>query len=463
MITIRPSEIRVFLDCERKWAFRREELGGIVDISSTAQLFGTALHKLQENWLLKGEKHPNTPMGNLAKLSVPWLPEPMAVGMKVEERIEIPVNKEWMFVGTPDVRLSVKGRDPSFLFDHKTTSNFKYALSAEALANDTQLILYGSATLIESGASNLVARWLYSLKGEKPDILVREIVVPISQLAPKLETLKTHGERAVDAIRQKKNPLDLAPNFKMCKAYGGCPHRLVCGVPLTEYEKNRMEDKMASDKLKALLDAKKQRALLAETLTVDPEFADLVVDSKDDGPTDEGVALVKAALIPEYAINPPDAATPVEELPPEPAKEKKTRTKKEKPAIETASETTEETLPVDTQTVIQETLERINTYVNEKEHVLTVYADCLPIKGEHSLFHFADFVADAEKAVCESYSVADYRLVDYGKGQGALVIALKASLENLEGTILVDLSSPSQRLCFDAICEKATTVVRGIR
>ncbi len=437
-----PSELRTFRDCARKWAFKRKELGGIVEPSSPAQSFGTALHKIQEDYLVHDIRHPDTPMGKLAALAKPFLPLPGAEGLKVEKRVFVKGGDGWVFAGTPDLRVSVPGRDPSFLFDHKTTGNLKYALSAPALLADPQLIIYGSATLEESGAGSLVARWLYYLKGAEPDLrLVEPRAIPARDLAASLNGLRPDAEAMVSLVDKKRNPMDIPepPGFGTskapCKSYGGCAFRSKCGVALTPWEKQKEEDKMATDRLKALLEAKQKR----EGVT-SGEVSAATAGLGSPGQLLESGETIEEA-IQATGINPPDAAEPIAELPPEPAKEKKTRAKKTK-------ESEGPSLTADLGDISAPSL--------------MVFADCV-VSGVTVMTSFRDLVLEAEAAVAEAFNVPDYRLVEYGRGQGALVAAAKKLMAGLSGDVFVDLSSPSQRLCFDALQSIATKVVRGIR
>jgi hypothetical protein len=420
-------------------------LGGVPSVSSHAQSYGTAHHALQEAWLIHSKHYPDTPMGRLAKLSVPHMPAPGTEGLKVEQRVFVPGDgKRWTFAGTPDLRVSTP--TTALLLDHKTTGSLKYALSAAALEVDAQFLIYGSATLKESGCSALTARWIYSKKGDEnptqDNILVREIVNHVTKIENKVNALRIIGQEMVNAIDKKAEALSLPPNFKECGKYGGCPHRSKCGVKMTDYEKQKEENKMATDRLKALLDAKRNAGV------------PVVVPSDEASITRMTEAIVDT-VVNELAegINPPDAAEALVDPPEAAPKEKKTRAKKVVAADAHIAVNVES----------GGTLKTPEFTYESQPAGFTVYADCV-VSGEHSFISFRDLVAEAEQTVNTAFSVADYRLVEYGRGAGALVAAVKTLLADLKGgNILVDLSSPSQRVCFDALCAVASTVVRGIR
>lgn len=213
---------------------------------------------------------------------------------------------------------------------------------------------------------------------------------------------------------------------------------------------------MATDRLKALLDAKRKAT---ETNDQIIESASEFLFGANDSSGEHPKEFFKERALLAEGINPPDAAPALVDPPEAAPKEKKTRAKKEKPAATDDHVTLlydpKETGPIEHK--------QIANLTGSTPVGFVVYADCV-VSGEHSFISFRDLVAEAEQTVNTAFNVADYRLVEYGRGAGALVAAVKTLLADLKGgNVLVDLSSPSQRVCFDALCLVATTVVRGVR
>jgi CRISPR/Cas system-associated exonuclease Cas4 (RecB family) len=94
----------------------------------------------------------------------------------------------------------------------------------------------------------------------------------------------------------------------------------------------------------------------------------------------------------------------------------------------------------------------------------TVYVDCIPEKGAYAgaLVLADEWLAEPKQACVEGAGVADFRLVDYGKGRGLLVDAIRSkALEGLPAAFLVHSMSPGAMEFLEVVVPLASTVVRG--
>lgn len=232
------TTIQWFVDCQRK--FYWPTVAGLEDPPSPAQAFGTALHALQEKYLLTGELPPrHTPEGILASIGLPLLPKPGTPGLYVEEPFEaqfdgIPV----VITGTRD--FGVDPQDvgaPGFLLgDHKTARSKRYPKTKEWLRGNIQSNLYAYtkwAELYARGFTSLKLvdkQWAYYYKEEREAEKVRAVdsLEHVAQqfddvIKPAVIKMAT---MAAEAPRISDVPLP--EDRSVCDSYGGCPHRARC-------------------------------------------------------------------------------------------------------------------------------------------------------------------------------------------------------------------------------------------
>lgn len=202
---ISATTVKTFQACKRKWAWvALEGLGGP---PTPAMQLGTRVHRQLELYLRDGTPFDmRTREGEIAFSGLHLLPAPRT--MIVEKPFSVRIDGI-PFSGTPDFT------SPGFVGDHKTTSNFDFALTPDALALDTQANLYAFVT----GATSL--QWIYYRTTKPHKALevrtwIRPNVDPI--VAAASEMLSLRGRRA----------LDVAPSFERCDDYGGCSFLTLC-------------------------------------------------------------------------------------------------------------------------------------------------------------------------------------------------------------------------------------------
>src|SRR5690349_21607931 len=127
------SQIETARTCMRKWAFQK--IDKLVDPPKPATILGSAVHDQLEKYLRDGAPiNPRINAGRIAMIGCQFLPPPKAPGMEVEKYFTIEIGPA-LFRGYIDLLLPL--RDNALLIsDHKTTSNFKWAKSAEDLREE---------------------------------------------------------------------------------------------------------------------------------------------------------------------------------------------------------------------------------------------------------------------------------------------------------------------------------------
>lgn len=229
------SQINLFTECERKWAFQYIEKRERTTHPSAA--LGTEVQDTQlDPWLMSARAFDFTrPSGEIALALTPLLPKPMTPGMQLRRKFEIPSPRgTFWYRGELDIyapdSACVPGLDGGvpLVGDIKTTSNLAYAKSNEDLKIDIQAQLYAMTIMFEENVDVIDLVWFYT-RTRKPHRVQRSYArVTASHVVEQFQRIDEIGSR-VRAIKEAKPKAeDLPPNIRMCDSYGGCPFRHVC-------------------------------------------------------------------------------------------------------------------------------------------------------------------------------------------------------------------------------------------
>jgi hypothetical protein len=88
-----------------------------------------------------------------------------------------------------------------------------------------------------------------------------------------------------------------------------------------------------------------------------------------------------------------------------------------------------------------------------------LYLGCAPLDGD--FIHLSLLVSLANNQIQREYKVADYRLVEYGKGPGMLASIVADLLDREPHTHIVAELCPSTSVCMDILLARASKVVRS--
>ena len=237
MILLSASQLELYKDCPRKWGFRY--LDGIVTPPHPAALLGTEVQDEQiDPYLLTGRGFDfSRPSGEIAQKLVPLLPAPQSPGLVLRRKFEIPSPSGlFSYRGEFDIYAADSKIVPGLvggvplLGDIKTTSNLKYAKTAEKLCTDIQAQLYAMVILFEEPTDELDAVWFYTRTRGAPKAERHHVRLIASHVAEQFKIIDALGKECATIKVQAPTAADLPPNARMCDAYGGCPFRSICNL-----------------------------------------------------------------------------------------------------------------------------------------------------------------------------------------------------------------------------------------
>ncbi len=457
-----------------------------------------------------------------------WLPAPKTKGVYTEEvftREMHEVADDLMFIGYIDV---VDVRDPEHVIvtDHKFTKDLRYAMDEKELSEDIQSIGYARIIFDETEAQRVTARWIYYCANQpqsKPGLPLKPRK---PKSAKKIEftfhrgaDFETQWQRLVEVFRgiyHAKNTVkeahELEPNPRACGAYGGCPfakddpktNKPICKIPdasrfrahFAQFDKTNKKkgtkdmgglfDKISGKANKAVEadapepeDATTEPEVTAETTSgggLAAKFNKLSSDSDNKVPLAGEAKVTPAAKAgglnaamnakKNDGVNPPEQHEPDSGDDPTPetaaekkkrvAKEKREQKKADKAAVEEAAKKVSE--PGGTPSVV------INNNVVNSQKGLTVFIDCLPLKGMHTV-QLTDILELSMAVVAEKICEPHWNLAEYGKGPALLATAFDEWLDNnpQNVAVTVDSSSDESRAVREVLIAHATVVIRGVR
>ena len=138
---VSACSIKLFQSCNRKW-YEKYVLGK-KEPASKAMKQGTDVHTILENYLLHGDiPDKRTTAGKIASAGLKHLPKPKSyfhVEIAIHDLVTL---KESPIAFKGYIDLLIINDDSAEILDHKTSSNLNYALTADQLAKDIQLIIY---------------------------------------------------------------------------------------------------------------------------------------------------------------------------------------------------------------------------------------------------------------------------------------------------------------------------------
>jgi hypothetical protein len=223
---ISASRIKLYTTCPRKWAFKYLE--NLPEPSTQATNFGSTIHKEVEEYYLNAAK----PSTLHATALLRHLPQP-SPKIKAEASFSFlyPIDAVTVnFRGAVDLI----DTETNTVFDHKTTSNLKYALEPHQLELDPQPIIYGMYYRLihqkqtQSILDDVNIQFTYVLSKDKAPKGIPQTKVT------KLKQSLTILDNGIDSMRKpiiemhehtvacsKAN--SVAANTDACWNYGKCP------------------------------------------------------------------------------------------------------------------------------------------------------------------------------------------------------------------------------------------------
>ncbi len=228
-----PSKIKTARLCGRKF------YGVYVEKWDTgpkpAADLGTDVHALLEHYLGSGELPSKDVLSEwqqddrdraiqIAQAAIPHIPQPPVPEIELEGWARIKLPDDTMMLGRVDVWEPAARR----VTDFKTTSDFRYSLSAEQLRVDPQVITYAYSRL--GDGDSITVRFLY-LRTRAPHY-TKEVEVRFTraELEDAWTNLVDTDVALINKILSAESFADVEPTESACSAFGGCPFRVKCAA-----------------------------------------------------------------------------------------------------------------------------------------------------------------------------------------------------------------------------------------
>lgn len=229
------SQLKTFRGCKRAWYY--DKVVGLPRPESQALALGTATHAELADYLT-GAKGLEA-LGPLARAAAPLLPAPspdLHVERPMELRIETDDAVDRQFVGFVDLLVPPTHTDRDgvpLISDHKTTSNFQYALTEYEIAQDVQMLAYGQYALLRyPDADSVELQHTAILTRGKPVARNTSVVVSRPDIEARwLRHLAILPD--MEATRAATSASDVEPtgrSIDTCQKYGGCPYLTTCNL-----------------------------------------------------------------------------------------------------------------------------------------------------------------------------------------------------------------------------------------
>ena len=310
------TQIKKFASCTRLWGW--EYLEGIKPPQGAAAELGGNCHTVLEGWLAQGiAPDPATKEGKIVMPCLPHLPQPSKT-LEVERQFLFELSGH-LYRGFVDLGYWADGEPYSMsrvwvVHDHKTTSDFMWALTEEDLLSDVQAILYAKEAMDRHQVDAVLLSWLYMRTKRKAIAEPRRILIDRSTVESGMLVIQHYTDQMAELrrkhlpiVREKQHQpgedsivLTLDYNAYECGAYGGCPFKDRCNLSRRE----KMRSIMAQDTTRGTL---KERMAARKAARAGTAPAAQPVES----PPNEGASTAPAtggSAAP--SINPPEQPPP---------------------------------------------------------------------------------------------------------------------------------------------------------
>jgi len=230
------SQIDTYEMCPRKWAL--DKIDKLPRKPNKYAAMGSALHKIAEEWLRDGIPAPATELGEIIMPLIPHLPPPNTPGLEIETTVKRTLAGV-AFKGLIDVRLPYPYSPIPKVWDHKSTTDLKWALTPEGLVTNVQSTLYAWDTILDSqerGYKGDVVdlQWGYMRTRGAPKALPVCQRVSMADILPRLEKTKKAALEQKLLRETISSGLELPPSADACEAYGGCPYAETCNLTASQ-------------------------------------------------------------------------------------------------------------------------------------------------------------------------------------------------------------------------------------
>lgn len=248
-VRLSASQVADWHLCRRRWGIRR--LDGLERSNPKAD-FGKAVHLAMEKWLRHAEApDASTRVGLVAARLVPMVPAPRTRGLKAEHEFELRL--PWAtWAGFIDALHT--GVDPIEVYDHKTTSNLRWAKSETELRDDLQACVYAAWACEVTRQPGVMLVWNYAETGAEGRTRRVAWLMSREEARARVERERPAAEEIAKARATVARGTSLEPRWRSCGAYGGCPYRDLC-EPTPEKELEALMAQSVQERMRARIDA----------------------------------------------------------------------------------------------------------------------------------------------------------------------------------------------------------------
>lgn len=501
--------------CQRKWGLTYGPQPLPKPPEDEKAHLGSEVHNLLENYQKDGIMwDQSSRAGSIASKALPHLPAPNPRALTETEFLfdtrrtgdsQGAVKPPILWKGRRDLVVAPGGMfpgSPLTLIDYKTTGNLKYAKTTETLLDDPQAILYASQTMAEWESPVIDVMWLYLPTGEgkaRP-VYVRFDVETVKKGFRRLEVLATEIVRAYSTLTDAASVLAQLPaNPLHCDSYGGCPFRGVCNLSPNEELQAQIENFMTffppqgpAVPAPATFVAPVPQVVVPVgqqpmpfTPQTQPTFPDtrpvisnFPVNGGINPPEQPGMYVMPAAP-------PPPVPAPASTAPEAPKPKRSRRSPVEMAAARAAEGVQSQAITVNSPAppaqVAQAAIDSVaSTFVPAPpaEFVaFTPQAD-VTMRGEFTLYvncrpdgpvpDAVEFFQEANKRVCATFKVRDYKELDFGRGMRELALETGRLAQGFIDAgalteMYLDTTSPEGAAALIELSFRADVVVRPTR
>ncbi len=519
------SQVTLFLDCNRKHYLKH--VLKLPDPSNEAAQRGVSIHKAAENTSAQLTQGASLEMALAAHAptDAPWmsyvhalaktgiLPRP-GESVATEHRFSLPTHTGVPFIGVIDEIL--EDRSPVHIVDIKSTSDIRYAKKPIELVTDLQLVTYAhyAFTILDEDLLRASLAYVEAKKVPLKTKLPRTAIVSVDLERDHVRRIwqgelpfgtegKYHLPQVLDDMIETSLNTDfndVTPNTSICSKYGGCPYRDKCGlgtfagITNASSHEPRKRITIQESKTMGFLSGKTSNgngnhtaatpAPVPQTKAAAPApakttgfLARAQAASKGvaPGPVDEAARQARLdrdfgpAEVPTGVV-PPDAPSRMTTAPqaePEAVSEEDAA-----PAAETAQEAPKKRgrppkAKVTGEEAAMDGEPAAPAPKTTKGRVLTLYVDCLPVKGNEAVLFedwFGTKLLELTSWAEEEEKVPDLRLVGYAKEKAALAIATNDLIKtNRPSGIVISTSNQMAKDVLGVLIPHADNVVRALR
>lgn len=244
---VSSSQISLFTECERKWAFR------YLDKIETEQHPAAALGVQIDDEQIQPYLRDNRPLDYTLKFNgecksaeivaagVHLLPGPKTLGLEIQKHITFSTNALFGYRGYVDIWLPRGGLPGSAndgtpcVSDAKSTGNWRYKKSAAQLAVDVQANLYARwAFGAVPHAEEIDLGWVYFSTKKPYRAETTHLRVTRAQSEERFAPIEATAREMFGVRKSLPKAIDLRPNIHACGSYGGCPYQHLCNLSPTQ-------------------------------------------------------------------------------------------------------------------------------------------------------------------------------------------------------------------------------------